>query len=262
MSTLAVTGSTGQIGGRVARRLAALDVPQRLLVRDPSRAPSLPLSTVVPCDYGTGAVVALEGVRTLLMVSAAEAPDRLAQHLAFVDAAAEAGVEHVVYLSFFGAAADATFTLARDHWATEEHLRASGMRWTFLRDSFYADLLPELLTGPAGDGRVAAVTREDVADCVVAVLQDPSAHAGATYSLTGPEALTLTEVGALVGQPFVDQTLEQARASRMSYGVEEWQLQAWISTYTAIAAGEMAGVTGDVERLSGHPATSVRDALS
>ena len=90
------------------------------------------------------AVRALEGVSTLFMVSGSESADRRDQHLAFVDAAAEAGVRHVVYTSFFGAAPDATFTLARDHYATEEHIKASGMGWTFLRDNLYLDVIPHV----------------------------------------------------------------------------------------------------------------------
>ena len=95
------------------------------------------------------AKAALEGVKTLFMVSAAEAEDRLQQHCTFVDAAAAAGVQHIVYTSFFGAAADSTFTLGRDHFATEERIKASGMDFTFLRDNFYLDFLPLL----AGRGR-------------------------------------------------------------------------------------------------------------
>lgn len=83
------------------------------------------------------------------MVSASETPDRVERHLAFIDAASAAGVDHVVYTSFQGAAPAATFTLARDHWATEEHLRASGLAHTILRDSLYADFLP-LMVGEDG----------------------------------------------------------------------------------------------------------------
>jgi NAD(P)H dehydrogenase (quinone) len=122
----------------VARLLAAAGVSQRLLVRDPSRAPALPAADVVVAgSYGDAPRRALEGVNVLLMVSAQESADRLSQHLAFVDAAAAAGVRHIVYTSFLGASPTATFMLARDHWATEEHVRASGMAFTFLRDSLY-----------------------------------------------------------------------------------------------------------------------------
>ncbi len=96
------------------------------------------------CEYAdhAAAVEALTGVETLLMVSAAEAVDRRDQHRTFIRAAADAGVEHIVYTSFAGAAPDATFTLGRDHWDAEQAIRESGMTYTFLRDNFYSDLLP------------------------------------------------------------------------------------------------------------------------
>src|SRR5690349_21320419 len=79
MTTLAVTGSTGQLGGRIARRLAAAGVSQRLLVRDPARAPQLPEATVSQAEYADAEAVraALSGVRTALMVSASESLDRV-----------------------------------------------------------------------------------------------------------------------------------------------------------------------------------------
>ncbi len=271
----AVTGVTGRLGGRVAHRLAAAGASVRLLARDPSRAPELPGAEVIRAAYedGGAAVEALRGTRTLLMVSAAESPDRVATHRTFVDAAVEAGVRHVVYTSFITAAADSTFTLGRDHWATEQHIRASGLAYTFLRDNLYADFLPLLagedgvIRGPAGEGRVAAVAVDDVADAAVAVLRDPAAHTGATYGLTGPAALTLTEVAEAItrvtGRPttFHDETLEEAYASRAAYGAPDWQLEAWVSTYTAMAEGEYATVTDDVRALTGRPPLSLEDLL-
>nr|MCW2727756.1 hypothetical protein [Aeromicrobium sp.] len=126
-----------------------------------------------------------------------------------------------------------------------------------------------VIRGPADDGRVAAVARADVADAAVAVLRDPAPHAGSTYTLTGPEALTLTEVaaraGAVLGRElrFEDETVEEAYASRKAaYGAEDWQLDAWVSTYTAIADGSCAEVTDDVRRLTGHPARTIEEALA
>jgi uncharacterized protein YbjT (DUF2867 family) len=213
-------------------------------------------------------------VDTLFMVSAAEAVDRRDQHRSFIRAAADAGVGHIVYTSFAGAAPDATFTLGRDHWDAEEAIRESGMTHTLLRDNFYSDLLPYfadregVIRGPAGDGRVAAVARADVADVAVAVLRAPADHANATYVLTGPEALTLTEVaaraGAVLGRElrYEDETVEDAYASRKAaYGAEDWQLDAWVSTYTAIKDGSASEVTDDVERVSGHPARTLEEAI-
>jgi len=274
-STLAVTGATGVVGGLVAADLAGRGLPQRLLVRTPSKAPQLAGSTVHQVEYGDrdAARAALEGVETLFMVSAAESADRLEQHRTFIDAAAEAGVQHVVYTSFVAAAPDAVFTLARDHFATEEHLRASGMRWTFLRDSFYIDFMEALvgddgvIRGPAGDGRVAVVARADVARTAATILSAPAEHAGRTYDLTGPEALSLTEVASIISAvrgrdvSFLDETLDEAYASRAGYGAPGWQVDAWVSTYTAIASGDMAAVSGDVEAITGTAPRSLETFL-
>jgi uncharacterized protein YbjT (DUF2867 family) len=263
---LAITGSTGNLGGQVARLLADAGSPQRLLVRDAGRAPELQDAVPVACTYADPVLAreSLAGVTTLFMVSAAEAEDRLQQHYAFVDAAAAAGVQHIVYTSFFGAAPDATFTLARDHFATEERIKASGMEYTILRDNFYLDFLPLLagtdgvIRGPAGDGVLAAVATADIARSALTVLRDPSLHVGRTYDLTGPEDIALPRAAEILTAgtgrtvAFHNETLEEAYASRASYGAPPWQLDAWVSTYTAIAAGEMAGPTSAVHELTGR----------
>lgn len=273
---LAVTGSTGGLGGMLARQLAASGFAQRLLVRDAARAPQLDDAHPVVCSYGDAAASrqALDGAKILFMVSAAEAEDRLQQHFAFVDAAAEAGVEHVVYTSFYGAAPDATFTLARDHYATEERIKASGMEYTFLRDNFYLDFLPLMtgddgvIRGPAGDGVFSGVAREDVARCAHAVLRDPAIHKGKTYDLTGPEELTMAQAAEVLSAGtgravrYHPETVEEAYASRASYGAPQWQLDAWVSTYTAMAAGEMAGLSPDIHGLTGQDPISLAEFLT
>ncbi|HEX3593455.1 MAG TPA: SDR family oxidoreductase [Polyangiaceae bacterium] len=272
-NSLALTGSTGRLGGRVARRLAEAGVPQRLLVRDAARAPKLPQTSAVVAAFADGAAVqaALAGIDVVLMVSAAETPNRVSEHVAFVDAAAAAGVGHLVYVSFFGASPTATFTLARDHFATEQHIRRSGMQFTFLRDNLYADFFPMMvgedgvLRGPAGTGRVSAVAQEDIAGAAVAVLGDPGAHSGRTYDLTGPEALSLKEAAEILTETmgravrYHAETVEEAYRSRAPYGAPPWQVDAWVSTYTAIAAGEMAAVSPAIEQLTGRPPRPLRD---
>ncbi|MDQ1715629.1 MAG: hypothetical protein QOC60_1574 [Frankiaceae bacterium] len=273
---IAVSGATGAIGGRVARQLADLGVKQRLIVRDASRAPALAGAEVAVATYSDAVALtaALQGVRTFFFVSAAEAIDRLDQHRAAVNAAVAAGVERIVYLSFLGAAEDATFTLVQQHWATEEHIAASEVRWTFLRDSMYADFLPKMagadgvIRGPAGDGRVSFVAQDDIADAAVAVLtaeetDGVSDHDGLTYTLTGPEAVSLAEaaerLSRLAGNPYsyVEETLEEAWESRRVYGAPDWEVEGWISSYQAIAAGELEEVTDDVWTLTGRRPASL-----
>lgn len=276
--TIAVTGATGHIGGLVAAHLDAAGRAQRLLVRDPA-SPRLPqlgsVTEVARIDYANHDLseAALQGVEVLFMVSAHESPTRTAEHAAFIDAAAAAGVRHVVYTSFAAAAPDATFTLARDHYATEELLSASGMAWTFLRDTFYIDFMEQLvgtdgvIRGPAGSGRCAIVARADVARVAATVLLDPDAHAGNTYDLTGPQELSLADVARIINDvrgrtvTFHDETIEEAYASRAPYGAPPWQLDAWVSTYTAIASNVMADPTDAVEKITGTPPTSLEDFL-
>lgn len=287
---IGVTGATGQLGGRVARRLAAGGAEQRLVVRDGKRAPDLPGADVRVATYSDTKALqrAFRGVDVLLLVSAAEDADRVAQHRSAVEAAAAAGVRRIVYTSFLGASPDCTFTFGRDHAATELVLEQSGLEWTVLRNSFYLDVVPEFVTdrapqggsgraseagsgralcGPAGNGRVGAVAREDAADVALAALLDGS-HSGRTYDVTGPETFTFAqaaeELTRALGEPvtFIDETVEEAYASRDGFGAPRWMVDGWVSTYTAIAAGELDVVSDTVPRLTGHPATSLREFLS
>jgi NAD(P)H dehydrogenase (quinone) len=218
----AVSGATGALGGRVAARLADLGHGQRLIVRDKNRAPDLPGAEAAEASYEDPGAMrqALAGARTFFMVSASETHDRVRQHIAAVDAAVAAGVERIVYLSFLGAGPQATFTFARHHWWTEEHVRATGLRHTFLRDSLYLDLLPVftgtdgVIRGPAGDGRVAAVARDDIADVAV-VQQDRDGHDGRTYDVTGPRRSRCTRwPRSSPGSPVAPSPTTQRRSKR------------------------------------------------
>jgi uncharacterized protein YbjT (DUF2867 family) len=260
---IAVTGATGEVGRRVVALLA--EVPHRSIVRDASRAMG---EHRVASDYGASAemIAAFEGADTVLLVPAAENADRVAQHITAVDAAVAAGVSRLVYLSFLGASPDATFTLARDHWATEEHIRATTLRWTFLRMNLYMDFIPNMLgedgviRGPAGDGRVSAILRSDVAAAAAAVLSTDG-HDGVTYDLTGPSSFTLSEAASLLGARFEDETDEQAYASRAIYDAPDWEVRGWVTSYQAIRDGSLATVSPAVQDLTGRAPTSLAEYL-
>lgn len=274
--SIAITGATGALGGRVAVDLADRGVAQRLVVRDAARAPRLPGASVAVASYDdrAAAALALRGIETLFMVSAKESPERITQHRTFIDAAREAGVRNIIYTSFAGAAPDATFTFARDHQATEAYLAESGMHVTTLRDNFYMDVMaffPDahgVIRGPAGDGVAALVARADVALAASAIVTDPTPHRNRRYEMTGPEALSLVQVAAALTAAtgrditFQDETLTEAYESRAHYGAAEWEVDAWVSTYTAIAAGELALVSDDVELLTGRRPQTFEEFLA
>lgn len=263
---LAITGASGNVGGVVARLLSERGLPLRLLANTPSRAPKLPGAHTVQCSYEDtpASREALTGVDVLFMVSAPESEDRLNKHIAFVDAAVASGVRHIVYLSFMNAALDATFTLARTHFHTEEHIKASGMTYTFLRDNFSADFFVALpdeegrILGPAGDGRVVVVAREDAGRVAAGVLTDPARYENQTLDVTGPEALTLDEIAAILtrvqGRPvtYVRETIEEAYESRKKWPAAQWQYDSWVSTYTSIARREMDIVSTTVRDVTGR----------
>jgi NAD(P)H dehydrogenase (quinone) len=282
---IGVTGSTGQLGSRIVARLAG--VPLRLIVRDPGRAPSVPGATVAQAAYGEHAALlnALDGVDVLMLLSASESADRVALHKATVDAAVAAGVRRIVYTSFVGASPGATFTFARDHWHTEQHIRSTGVDFTFLRDNLYLDFVlgavgeDGVIRGPAGDGRVAAVSRDDVAAVAATILRAAHSassassasggsgdeHVGATYDLTGPRAFTLAEAAAVLTDVwgrkirYEPETLDEAYRSRESYGAPAWEVAGWVTSYAAIASGELSQVSTAVRDITGVEPTGFEE---
>jgi NAD(P)H dehydrogenase (quinone) len=182
-------------------------------------------------------------------------------------------VRHIVYLSFIGASPDATFTLARDHWATEQDIRRIAPAYTLLRMNTYLDFVPKLagphgvISGPAGDGHVSAVVRDDLADVAVAVLAAPDDHLGQTYDVTGGESFTLAEAAGVMSRVsgkqivFHNETLEEAYQARGRYGALPSEVEGWVTSYTAIAAGELAAVSDTVLRLTGHPPVTLAEYI-
>ena len=262
-----LTGATGQVGRRVAELLSDEGYTLRLMVRDLGRAPRLPGAEVVLGDYSDQEALdrAFAGVEVAFVVSGYAAPgERARLHKGAFDAAARAGVRHLVYLSFQGASPTSLFPMSRDHFESEQYLRASGVPYTALRDSFYLDLVPEMfgaagvMRGPGGDGRVAWVAREDAARVVAAALADPG-ESSAVYDVTGPESLTMAEtaerLSGVAGRDLLyeQESPEDGRVWRSRLGAPDWEVETWLGSYQAIAAGEVAGLSDTVARFTGRP---------
>ena len=270
---IGITGVTGKLGSYVANLVDKKGIAPVHLARSPERAKIYASAEIRKIVYANTpeVVEALKGIDILLMVSARENPERVKEHKDFLDAAKLAGVEHIVYTSFYGADEKATFTLSRDHAQTEAYIKKLGFTYTFLRDNFYLDFLIDIalengeIRGPAGRGRVSAVARKDTSSVAAEILLHAKKWKNQTLNLTGQEELSMEEIVALLSKEsgktitYVDESVEEAYESRKKWPAQTWEYDAWVSTYTAIKAGEQAGVSTDVEKVLGHPASSLLD---
>ncbi|TCD54360.1 SDR family oxidoreductase [Alloscardovia theropitheci] len=280
---IGLTGVSGKLGSLVAAELHSLlgdgeHEAVRYIARTPQKLEGKTPAGVelrkASYENSRESVEALTGIDTLFMVSAGESPTRIDEHKAFIDAAKAAGVKHIVYTSFYNAAVDSTFTLGRDHGYTEAYIKESGLTYTFTRDNFYAEFFADMvleygeLRGPAGDGVCSLVSRHDIARTIATILVHPDQWENTTLNMTGPQELTLHDVveisSRVLGKdiPYIDESLEEAYASRQQYGVPDWQVDAWVSTYTAIRDGETAGLSNDIERVTGTKPRSFEEVLT
>jgi uncharacterized protein YbjT (DUF2867 family) len=273
---IVVTGSTGRVGGLVARRLESGGVPMRLLVRDPHRAPQIQGAQVQAAEYGSPEALA-NGLRKgdrVFMVSLWIGGDtRLDQHRSFIEAAARADVAQLVYLSFVNAGPNAIFSHAREHGATEEMLRASGVPWTSIRNSMYADDIPGwfdpdgVAREPGDEARMSFSYRPELADVIAAALTEPG-HEGRIYNITTPESVSLRELAQIAGK-VTGESYDYAPISDDEWierwkeqGRPEWALEAGLTSYQALRAGELDVVSDDYEKVTGRKAATIAQVIT
>lgn len=206
-----VTGATGNIGGGVVQQLLREGVPVRALVRNPEKATALRTQGVelVQGDLEKPATLAaaLSGVEKAFLLSPST-PQQVEQQKAFVDAAKQAGVRHLVKLSGAGASETNPQLFARWHWQVEQHIRTSGMHFTFVQPVYFMQnfLGKDTAQQIALQGRFVAplpadlqfnvVDSRDVAAVAASVLADEG-HEDKTYVVTGPQLLSSNEQAQL-----------------------------------------------------------------
>lgn len=295
MSRIVITGASGNYGRGVTDRLIvqgrAADLI--LITRKPEKLSDRAAQgcTVRYGDFDKPETLeqAVQGADKMLLISGTRVGARVVQHKAAIDAAAAAGVKHVIYTSFIGIDDPANPAEVRhDHIETERLIRASGCGWTMLRDAHYADAMV-LMMGPnviqtgqwfsnAGEGREAMVWRDDCIESAVAVLTGEG-HEGQIYNITGPDLQTFGEVAAIMaevtGRPVEHVSLDDEGQYAMfdAMGVPRrpvddlevagipWNSDDMVSFGRAIREGFLELCTNDVERLTGRKARSVRQMI-
>ncbi|GIH06423.1 NAD(P)-dependent oxidoreductase [Rhizocola hellebori] len=265
---LLVTGASGNLGALVHAGLVEKGLAPLAGTRTPARFAALGRML----DFDDPATLDLSGVQTLLLISAGYGEDDvvIARHHRVISAAEQAGVRHVIYTSLTGAGDHLAFALA--HRWTEQRLQRSSMTWTILRNGLYAELfgllaapIDGVITAPFGDGALAAVTRQDLADAAVAVAAAPQAHLNRCYELVGSVALTAAELAAALDVPYKPVALADQRRALAHANLLPFQPPMVMSMYSAVAAGFLGSVDGDLATLlarAPRPALPVAVAAS
>lgn len=273
-----VTGATGNVGSELIARLTAAGGPTRALVRTPEKADAL---RGYDCEIAVGDFAdpaaldeALEEVDALYLLSPAGA-EQVDQERAVVDAAMRSGDVRVVKQAVLGFAGGIG-RLGDNHARCVEYLRASGLPHTVLAPNiFMQDFLghaglvqqQSILPVAGGDAAVSHVDARDVAEVAAHVLSS-AGHDGATYEITGPEALTYAEVAAafseLLGREirYVDAPPDQARQAMLDAGLPAWVVGGLDELMASYREGNGARVTTEVQKATGRPARPLTEFLA
>jgi len=280
-----ITGASGNFGRRAVRDLLKRLAPSDLVLisRKPEQLDEFARAgcTVRHGDFDAPESIerAARGAHKMLLISGHKVGQRIRQHGDAIEAAKRAGVQHIVYTSYFGSTAENTALVCIDHYGTEQKLKASGIAWTALRNAMYANSIVDAAFPAAiksgrwisstREGKVSLIDREDCIACAVAVLTS-AGHENRMYNVTGTELWSFREMAELAsavsGKPvqYVDVSDEQLYAHLDSLGIPRTAAQefnidgyAWcsddmVSYERETRAGRFAIISHDVSALLGR----------
>ncbi|URD53825.1 SDR family oxidoreductase [Chroococcidiopsis sp. CCNUC1] len=271
-----VTGATGINGTEIVKRLAAQNMQVRAMVRNHDRAKEIALPNVEVVegnfDRPETLLEALTEVDSaFLLTNSTERAE--AQQLAFVDAARQSSVKHIVKLSQFAADAHSPVRFLRYHAAVEAAIQASGMTYTFLRPNLFMQGLLNFRSTIASqnafyaaidNAKVSVVDVRDIADVAVAALTE-AGHEEKIYDLTGSQALTHTEMAEYLSAAlkrqiaFVDVPPEQMREAMVGFGMPAWQADGLMEDYAHYRRNEAAAIASGIEDATGKAPRQFKD---
>ena len=278
---LLVLGGTGQVGAPLVQRLGRAGVPFRAVVRNDAAAQLIRAKGGDPvlADFSQPEALAdhFEGISKLFLLTPG-APDQVEVQNQLVDLAKRRGVDSVVKVSVYTAAADSPCAFSRWHWHNDEYLKSSGVGWTILyphtfmqnQAMQFANSIREsdlICSAVGADKKFSMVDVRDVADVAAAVLTTDG-HDGKEYLITGPEALSYADcaakLSAALGRHIAYRQISPEAALRMltSGGLPFWMAEALVALYTMYDTGTLDPITDVTSALTGHPARSYDDFLA
>lgn len=268
MKQILVTGATGNVGEYVTRHLKARSYPFKAAVTDVDRAIAKmgPTYPFVAFDFENPATYAeaLRDVDRLFLVRPPHLGNPKKEMFPFLEAAFEAGVKHVVFLSLIGAQSNNL----SPHRKIEKFLEKKGVPYTFLRASFFMQNLTtthksEIEEGelfiPAGNGLTSFIDARDIAEVATVTLINPG-HEFKAYDLTGPEALAYQQVADVLTRtlgrkiqhidPSIPEWIKHWRARGASWDY----IMVLTAIYTTARLGFAGRVSEDLQKVLGRPA--------
>lgn len=277
MKTILITGATGTTGAATLQSLKQYkNLQLRAMSRDRDKAAAFEAEGIqgVAGDFSDRPSLdrAMLGVDSIYLVHT-PSPRLAANERSVIDAARAAGVKHIVKLSVYGADPGVDISLPQQHAEAEAYLRESGIAYTLLRPhSFMQNLLANLPTiqgqgalySNAGEARIPLIDARDIGAVAATVLHSPG-HEGKTYELTGPAAVTYHEVAAAISEAmgkrvqYVPVPDAAAKQGMQEAGMPEWLIDDLVALMQQWRSGANVSASGDVEKILGRPARSIRD---
>lgn len=270
-----VTGSTGTIGQEVVRELSTKGVPFKVGVTSVVKKSAGLASVVIDYRDAKTLAQAFSSVDVLFLLTP-DPPEAKTWVENAVNAARQAGVQHIVRSSGIGASINSPYEVMKHLGELEQIVENSSVTWTLLRPNSFMQNFATFesqairngnLHAPRGDASISFVDVRDIANVAVTVLLNPEAHAQRAYTLTGPRALTPTEVVSVIGEKLgkdvtYTDVSEEAWAEQMRAYLSEWDIRLLLSLYQADKDGITAPVTTAVEQVTGRPSRTFEAFVS
>jgi len=270
--TILVTGATGTVGREVVKQLAMQDdirvragVHSLIKGENLRRLPDVEIVEMEFTDPESLHAAFTHVDKVFLITPFADGQVDMAKKL--IGEAKKAGVKHIVKLSALGADAEPGIQLGRWHREIERYIEQSGIPYTFLRPASFMQNFELHNSGtikqegkiymPTGDGKVSYIDARDIAAVAVQVLTTDG-HEGQVYELTGPEAISVSEVADTIsyvtGKPvdFVDVPEDAARQAMQQQNIPNWMTECLLELYGVHRAGYSENITGKVEEITGR----------